>query len=145
MTADPHQLERFLAAQARGGTYATALGELRRGRKTSHWMWFVFPQVAGLGSSPTAQRYAIGSLEEARAYAAHPVLGARLRECAHALLEHRERPAAAILGGVDALKLRSSMTLFARAAPAEASFAAVLDAFYCGEADPATVERLPPR
>lgn len=100
--ADPHDLARFVAAQDNGGTYERALGELRSGRKTSHWMWFVFPQIVGLGRSPTAQRYAITSLEEARAYLAHPVLGARLRESASALLEVHDRSAREIFGDVDA-------------------------------------------
>jgi uncharacterized protein (DUF1810 family) len=138
----PFDLDRFLEAQDAGGTYDAALAELRAGRKTSHWMWFVFPQIEGLGRSPTARHYALSSLKEARAYLAHPLLGARLRESAAALLSHDDRSAEAILGGVDALKLRSSMTLFARADPAEPLFAEVLDRFYDGEADPATVERL---
>jgi uncharacterized protein (DUF1810 family) len=141
--SDPYRLERFVAAQDRGATYATALRELQDGRKRSHWMWFVFPQIAGLGRSPMAREYAIGSLDEARAYLAHPVLGPRLREAAAALLRHAGRDPQDLLGGIDALKLRSSMTLFTRAAPAgEPAFQAVLDAFYAGEADPATLERL---
>jgi uncharacterized protein (DUF1810 family) len=135
-----HDLDRFVQAQA--ATYDRALAELRAGRKTSHWMWFVFPQIAGLGRSPTAQHYAISGLEEARAYLAHPVLGPRLRESAAALLGVPGRSAEEILGGVDALKLRSSMTLFARAAPDEEVFPAVLDRFYGGKADPETVRRL---
>jgi uncharacterized protein (DUF1810 family) len=142
VTDDPHRLQRFLAAQDQGGTYERALAELRAGRKTSHWMWFVFPQVAGLGHSPMAREYAIESLAEARAYLEHPVLGPRLRECAAALLPHAGTPAAAILGGIDAIKLRSSMTLFARAAPEEPLFGEVLDAFYDGEADPETLARV---
>src|SRR5580704_2338938 len=109
---DAYDLERFVAAQDAGGTYETALAELRRGRKTGHWIWFVFPQIAGLGSSPTSRRYAIASLDEARAYVVDPVLGARLRECAAAMLAHTGETANTILGGIDALKLRSSMTLF---------------------------------
>jgi uncharacterized protein (DUF1810 family) len=135
-------LERFVEAQDAGGTYDRALAELRAGRKTSHWMWFVFPQIAGLGRSPAAQRYAIASLEEARAYLAHPVLGPRLAACCDALLADGATDAAEVLGGIDALKLRSSMTLFARAAPGEARFAQVLDRFYGGRPDPATLERL---
>lgn len=135
---DPFELERFVAAQDAGGAYERALGELRAGRKTSHWMWFVFPQLAGLGHSPMARRYAIASLDEARAYLAHPVLGARLRACAHALLDDGDRTARAILGQVDALKLRSSMTLFARAAPGEPLFGEVLERFYDGVADDRT-------
>jgi uncharacterized protein (DUF1810 family) len=135
---DPHELDRFVDAQDRAGTYAAALRELRAGRKRSHWMWFVFPQLAGLGRSPMAQVYALSSLDEARAYLAHPVLGARLQECVAALLEHTDSTAEQVLGGIDALKLRSSMTLFARAAPDEPAFTAVLDAFYGGETDPRT-------
>lgn len=139
---DTFELQRFVDAQERGGTYAGALAELRRGRKEGHWMWFVFPQVSGLGRSPTAQFYAIGSLEEARAFLAHPVLGARLRECAHALLGIEGRTAAQILGGIDAVKLRSCMTLFLRADPGATVFRQVLDAFYDGEPDSATDARL---
>ena len=133
-------LQRFVRAQDEGGTYEQALGELRRGRKVSHWMWFVFPQLAGLGRSSTARYYAVGSLAEAQAYLAHPVLGARLRECAAVLVGLRGRRAEEVLGGVDALKLRSSMTLFARAAPDEPVFAEVLERYFPGP-DPAT-ERL---
>jgi uncharacterized protein (DUF1810 family) len=133
-------LDRFVDAQER--VYDDALSELRAGRKTSHWMWFVFPQIAGLGRSPTAQRYAIASLGEAEAYVAHPVLGERLRECARILTELEDRSAEEVFGGLDALKLRSSMTLFARAAPDEPLFRAVLERYFGGEEDPATVERL---
>ena len=140
--ADPHDLQRFVTAQDEGGTYDQALAELRAGRKTSHWMWFVFPQVAGLGQSPTSRHFAVRSLDEARAYLAHPVLGARLRECAQALLDGGGTDARAVLGGIDALKLRSSMTLFARAAPEEERFQAVLDRFFGGEPDPETERRL---
>lgn len=129
---DPFELERFLSAQDEGGTYARALAELRAGRKTSHWMWFVFPQEAGLGQSAMSRRYAIGSLEEARAYLAHPVLGSRLRECAAALLAVEGRSAVSILGEVDAMKLRSSMTLFARADLREPLFPAVLERYFEG-------------
>lgn len=144
MPSDPHDLERFVAAQDEGGTYAQALRELRAGRKTSHWMWFVFPQVEGLGHSPTARRYAIGSLEEARAYLVHPVLGERLRACADALVAlEGGRSAEDVLGSVDAKKLRSSMTLFARAAgPDESRFVAVLERFFAGREDEATLARL---
>ena len=135
-------LERFVAAQDAGGTYVQALRELRAGRKTSHWMWFVFPQLAGLGRSTTAQAYAIASLPEARDYLAHPVLGRRLRECTAAVLTHADGTAEQVFGGIDALKLRSSMTLFARAEPAEPAFTAVLDAFYGGEADERTEQLL---
>jgi uncharacterized protein (DUF1810 family) len=135
-------LGRFLAAQDQGGTYERALSELRAGRKTTHWMWFVFPQIAGLGSSPMAREFAIDSLEEARDYVGDPVLGARLRESAAALLGVDGRTAVEILGEVDALKLRSSMTLFARAAPGEPTFSAVLERFHGGTFDPETERRL---
>src|SRR5215204_2145581 len=125
--ADTYDLERFVSAQDGGGTYARAVEELRRGRKTSHWMWFVFPQVAGLGFSATSRTYAISSLDEARAYLAHPVLGPRLRECAGIVAGLRDRSADSVFGGTDAMKLRSSMTLFARAAPDEPVFRQVLD------------------
>ncbi|MDQ3726096.1 MAG: DUF1810 domain-containing protein [Actinomycetota bacterium] len=133
-------LRRFVDAQDSGGAYERALAELRAGRKTSHWMWFVFPQIAGLGQSEMSRRYAIVSLEEARAYLEHPVLGPRLVECAEALLTHEGKPAEEILGGIDAVKLRSSMTLFARAGDHQV-FARVLERFYDGRADAAT-ERL---
>jgi uncharacterized protein (DUF1810 family) len=123
-------LDRFVAAQ--DGVYETALAELTAGRKRSHWMWFVFPQIAGLGSSSTAQRYAIRDFDEARAYLAHPVLGPRLVEAAQALLGVEGRSAEQILGYPDDLKLRSSMTLFARAADDPAVFETVLDRFYDG-------------
>jgi uncharacterized protein (DUF1810 family) len=126
--SDRFDLARFVAAQDRVWPEVTA--ELREGRKRTHWMWFVFPQVAGLGSSAMAQRYAIGSIEEARAYLAHPVLGERLREAARLMLAQRGRPAEAVLGGIDAVKLRSSMTLFNAAAPQEALFGEAIDAFY---------------
>ncbi|MDT0213071.1 DUF1810 domain-containing protein [Rothia sp. ARF10] len=138
-------LNRFVEAQDAGATYARALAELRRGRKTSHWMWFVFPQVAGLGRSSTAQVYAVSGLSEARAYLADPVLGQRLRECCEVLLELDEPDAVAVFGSVDAMKLRSSMTLFSRAAEVEldrALFDGVLEKWFDGEADRATLERL---
>lgn len=139
---DRFDLHRFVLAQDRGATYLRALAELRAGRKTGHWMWFVFPQLSGLGRSPTAETYAISSLEEARAYLAHDVLGPRLIEAAEAILEHTGRTAEQILGPVDALKLRSSMTLFARADPGRPVFAAVLERFYAGRPDPLTDARL---
>ena len=132
--------ERFVAAQE--GVYPQALAELKRGAKESHWMWFVFPQIAGLGFSTMAQLYAIGSLAEARAYLDHPRLGARLREATEAVLAHRDRTAEAIFGPIDAMKFRSSMTLFEAAAEEPAPFAAALDAFYGGERDPATLRLL---
>ena len=140
--ADPHDLRRFVEAQDAGGTYERAVAELRAGRKTSHWMWFVFPQIAGLGRSPTAQRYAIASLDEARAYLQHPVLGPRLRECAGVLAELDGASAEEILGAIDATKLRSSMTLFARAAPNERVFGEVLDRYFGGAHDEETERRL---
>src|SRR3954471_257731 len=122
------ELDRFVSAQA--DSYGQALAELRAGRKQSHWMWFVFPQLAGLGRSPTTRFYAIADAAEARASLAHPLLGARLIECAQAVLAHRGRSAAAIFGGIDASKLCSSMTLFEAVAGDLAPFAAVLDAFF---------------
>src|ERR1700744_5444526 len=113
---DPWRLDRYVTAQERGGTYQRAVAELRAGAKVSHWMWFVFPQVAGLGMSAVSREYAIASAEEARAYLAHPVLGPRLRECARIVAETEGRSAERVFGAVDALKLRSSMTLFALAA-----------------------------
>lgn len=140
MSTDPFQLERFVQAQD-GGVHASALAELRAGRKSSHWMWFVFPQVAGLGSSPMAQRYAIGSLDEARAYLDHPVLGPRLVESARAVLAHPELTARQIMGSPDDAKLRSSMTLFALAGT-DPVFPEVLDTFFDGERDPRTIQFL---
>jgi uncharacterized protein (DUF1810 family) len=139
---DGERLQRFVAAQEAAGAYEQALAELRAGRKRSHWIWFVFPQVAGLGRSEMSRRYAISSLAEAQAYLAEPLLGPRLRECAAVLLSHGERSASEILGDVDAVKVRSSMTLFARADREEPLFRQVLERFYDGEADPATEERL---
>jgi uncharacterized protein (DUF1810 family) len=141
-TDDPYDLQRFVAAQDAAGTYARALSELRAGSKRSHWMWFVFPQIAGLGDSNNARTYAISSLAEARAYLADPLLGRRLLECARALVELEGRSAAEILGEIDAVKLRSSMTLFAAAAPDEPLFAQVLDRYFGGVADAATEQRL---
>ncbi len=139
---DPYDLQRFLDAQEGGGTYAQALAELGGGRKRTHWIWFVFPQIAGLGMSQTSQTYAIASLDEALAYLSHPLLGARLRESAAALLAVESGSAEHVLGPVDAVKVRSSMTLFAAAAPEEPSFREVLDRFYDGEEDPETLTRL---
>jgi uncharacterized protein (DUF1810 family) len=132
-------LERFVDAQER--VYDAAVAELRAGRKTSHWMWFVFPQIAGLGRSPTSVRYAISGLDEARAYLDHPVLGPRLRECAEILVGLSGLSAFDIFGGIDAMKLRSSITLVARASD-EPVFRQVLDQYFDGEEDSATVERL---
>jgi uncharacterized protein (DUF1810 family) len=136
--ADPFNLDRFITAQEAGGTYGQALAELQLGRKSSHWMWFVFPQIAGLGNSAAARTYALGSLAEARAYLEHDVLGPRLLECAQALVQHAGRSAEDILGGIDARKLRSSMTLFLRAAPGETVFKTVLAQFFDGQPDEAT-------
>jgi uncharacterized protein (DUF1810 family) len=135
-------LERFVEAQR--PTYDQALAELRAGAKRSHWMWFVFPQIAGLGRSPTARLYAIGDAVEAAAYLAHPLLGARLRECTTAMLGWAGRSGAeAILGPVDAVKFKSSMTLFDAVAGApDNPFAHALAAFCQGERDPLTLERL---
>jgi uncharacterized protein (DUF1810 family) len=141
-TDDPYRLERFVTAQDAAGIYQRALAELRAGRKTSHWMWFVFPQVAGLGLSHMAQRYAISGLAEARAYLGHPVLGPRLRECAGVVAASEEAAADRILGPVDAMKLRSCMTLFAAAASAEPGFSAVLTRYFDGQPDQDTLARL---
>jgi uncharacterized protein (DUF1810 family) len=133
-------LQRFLDAQ--DGVYEQALAELRAGRKRTHWMWFVFPQIAGLGHSSTAAYYAIADLAEARAYLAHPLLGARLAECAGALLGVTGRTAQEILGSPDDLKLRSSMTLFAQVAGPDSVFRRVLERYYGGEADARTLDLL---
>lgn len=129
-------LERFVAAQR--PAYDAVIVELRAGRKTGHWIWFIFPQAAGLGRSEMSRWYAISTLDEARAYVAHPVLGARLHECAGLVLATKGRTATDIFGSLDAMKVRSSMTLFHRAAPDDPVFRAVLDRFYDGEPDPAT-------
>lgn len=134
-------LQRFVDAQDKHATYDSALAELRAGRKRGHWMWFVFPQLAGLGRSDMAQRYALSGLAEARAYLDHPVLGPRLVECARALTDLLGDDAVRVLGQVDALKLRSSMTLFRRAAPQEPVFGAVLDQYFDGADDEATTRR----
>ena len=133
-------LDRFVTAQR--DAYAQALAELGEGRKRSHWMWFVFPQIAGLGTSPTACFYAIVSAGEARAYLAHPLLGPRLRECTGAMLRHRGRDVDSILGAVDAIKFRSSMTLFDAVAADRGLFGEALQVFYGGERDGATLELL---
>ena len=138
----PFELQRFVDAQEAGGAYARAVSELGDGRKRSHWMWFVFPQIAGLGRSPTAQRFAISGMPEARAFRAHPVLGPRLVECARILTNLPGTDAGTVLGPVAAQKLRSSMTLFARAAPKERVFQEVLDQYFDGESDDATTSRL---
>jgi uncharacterized protein (DUF1810 family) len=139
-THDRHALQRFVEAQ--DGVFNTVLAELRSGAKRGHWIWFVFPQLRGLGHSATAQHYGISSLDEARAYLAHPVLGARLRECTRLVAAIDGRSVDQIFGFPDNLKVRSSMTLFAHAADDNAEFRAVLDKFYNGEEDSATVELL---
>ena len=140
MTSDPYNLGRFLAAQE--PLFAQACAELAAGHKKSHWMWFIFPQLQGLGSSPMAQRYAIGSLEEARAYLAHPLLGERLRSCTRLVNRLEGRSAQAIFGYPDYLKFRSSMTLFAQAATGHEPFAETLAKYFGGEGDPLTRQLL---
>ena len=140
MTADPYDLERFVAAQ--DPVWDRVRAELARGRKASHWMWFAFPQLAGLGSSSTARAYAVSGLDEAQAYLAHPVLGPRLREAAELAAAVEAGTASEVFGYPDDLKLRSSMTLFARAAPQDPVFTAVLDRYFGGDPDPRTLELL---
>lgn len=141
MTADdPHDLARFVEAQARN--YDDAIAELRAGRKTTHWSWYVLPQLAGLGTSPMAMRYAIRSLDEARAYLAHPVLGARLHETVAAMNAHDGLGAAQILGSIDAMKFRSCLTLFLQVAPDDAGLRGALAKYFAGQADPETLSRL---
>lgn len=137
---DPYKLGRFIDAQE--SSYAQALTELRRGRKTGHWIWFIFPQIEGLGASPTSRFYAIASLDEARAYLAHPLLGSRLRECVAAVNGIAGSSAHAIFGSPDDLKFRSSLTLFAAADPNEPLFEAALAKYYAGERDPLTLRKL---
>ena len=138
--ADPFDLQRFVGAQ--DSVYADVLAELTAGRKRTHWMWFVFPQLKGLGRSATALHYGIGSREEALAYLGHAVLGPRLQECAGLVGRHAGRPAEAIFGYPDTLKFRSSMTLFAAVRPEEALFGELLDIFFQGERDGATLALL---
>ena len=140
--ADPFHLSRFVGAQE--ATYDQALRELRRGRKESHWMWFIFPQLAGLGSSSTARHYAIQSLDEARAYLAHPILGPRLAECCAAILALDGMSASAIFGYPDDLKLRSCMTLFAHVAGPQSMFMQVIDRYFPGCPDERTIGLLTP-
>ena len=137
---DPFDLQRFVDAQF--GVYDDACDELRAGRKASHWMWFVFPQLRGLGHSAMAQRYGIASLDEARAYLAHPVLGPRLRECTRLVLQVKGRTIHEIFGSPDDFKFRSCMTLFGFAAPDEDGFARALDKYFGGEPDPRTLALL---
>jgi uncharacterized protein (DUF1810 family) len=138
--SDPFNLQRFIDAQAR--VYRTVVNELRAGRKRSHWIWFIFPQIAGLGSSPMATLYAIGSLDEAQAYLRQGVLGPRLRECARLVNAVRGRSIEQIFGSPDDLKVRSSMTLFARATEDNRDFVELLERYYAGEEDPLTVAQL---
>ena len=138
--ADPFHLSRFVTAQE--GIYGQALAELKRGRKESHWMWFIFPQIEGLGHSSTARHYAIKSRDEARAYLAHPTLGARLVECCEALLNVREKSASAIFGYPDDMKLKSSMTLFSMVEEGDSVFTGVLERYFGGEADQRTIDLL---
>lgn len=137
---DPHDLQRFVTAQ--NPVYESVCAELRAGKKRSHWMWFIFPQIQGLGSSPMAVHYAIASLDEARAYLAHPVLGPRLRECSALVLAVEGRSIAEIFGYPDDMKFRSSMTLFARAATDNQVFVDCLRKYFNGEEDDATIARL---
>jgi uncharacterized protein (DUF1810 family) len=140
--SDPFGLQRFVEAQDRDGIYDQAMRELHAGEKHSHWMWFVFPQVRGLGNSPMAQHYAISGLAEAEAYLAHPLLRRRLLECAQTLTELDTADPERVFGPVDAQKLRSSMTLFAAAAPDEPVFRTVLDQYFDGDLDKGTTSRL---
>ena len=137
---DPYDLGRFVAAQA--ADYVGALSEIEAGEKRSHWMWYIFPQWHGLGSSSTAKRYAIRSVDEAKAYLAHPILGPRLRACTAAVLRVEGKTAAAIFGSPDDLKLRSCATLFASVSPAGSLFEQVLDQYYAGEPDRRTLAGL---
>lgn len=137
---DPFNLQRFVDAQA--GAYPRALAELRAGRKTSHWIWYVFPQLRGLGFSEASQFYGLSGIEEAQAYLAHATLGPRLRACVGAMLTGAGDSAEAVLGPTDALKFRSSMTLFARAAPQDTLFSQALTRFFNGEADSKTLDLL---
>ena len=137
MTDDPFNLARFVQAQQR--QYQDAIQELRSGRKQSHWIWFVFPQLRALGRSGTAHFFGLENTRQARAYWEHPVLGRRLRECVAALLSINGKSAAEILGETDALKLRSCLTLFLQVAPAQPSLSAALERFYAGELDPLTL------
>src|SRR4051812_22605337 len=139
---DPYDLQRFRDAQDAAGTYERALAELRAGPKKNHWIWFVFPQIEGLGNSPTPRRDAIGSLDEAKAYLEHPVLGPRLLECASTIIHLQGKTAEGIFGSTDAKKLRSSMTLFAEASPDEPAFPRVLEIYFDGRADDATLRLL---
>ena len=136
--SDPHRLSRFVEAQR--VVYDEAMAEIRNGRKESHWMWFIFPQVAGLGMSPTSREYAIASRAEAEAYLAHAVLGPRLQESARAVLDVQDRSAGEIFGGIDASKLRSSATLFAAVSPDGSVFHRIIERYFDGEMDLRTLD-----
>lgn len=136
---DPYNLQRFVTAQ--DTVYDTVISELKAGRKRSHWMWFIFPQIAGLGRSPMAIKYSISSMAEAEAYLLHPVLGGRLQECAQLLLQIEDRTSSEIFGGIDAIKLRSCMTLFATLSD-DPAFSNVLRRFYGGKSDQKTLDIL---
>ena len=138
--SDPFNLQRFVEAQET--VYAEVLAELKAGRKRTHWMWFVFPQLAGLGSSPMARQYAVSGMPEARAYFAHPILGLRLIECVQAMLQHSQQSPRQILGEIDAVKWRSCLTLFAAVDPGGRVFDTALDHFYAGQRDAATLRLL---
>ncbi len=140
MPDDPYNLQRFVDAQA--NVYAGVVAELRRGQKQGHWIWFIFPQIQGLGYSEMSRFYALGSLDEARAYLQHPVLGPRLEACVRLALEHGAASPESIFGGVDALKFRSSMTLFAAAAQGNSVFSQALETFYHGQPDARTLKLL---
>jgi uncharacterized protein (DUF1810 family) len=138
--ADPFDLQRFVDAQA--PVYEQVRREMEAGRKQSHWMWFIFPQIAGLGHSPMSVRFAVASLDEAKAYLAHPVLGARLKKCATLALDVKGKTARDIFGPIDEIKFHSSMTLFAQASPDEGIFQRCIDKYFAGASDPATRARL---
>jgi len=138
--SDPHNLQRFVDAQK--SVYDTVRAELKRGRKHSHWMWFIFPQIAGLGHSAMSMRYAISSLEEAKAYLQHPILGLRLRECTRLVTLAAGRSAYEILGSPDDMKFHSCLTLFGEAAPDDPIFRDALEKYFEGEEDSATLARL---
>jgi uncharacterized protein (DUF1810 family) len=139
---DEYQLERFVDAQDLNGTYERAASELHAGRKEGHWMWFIFPQIAGLGGSAMSRRFAISSLPEAQAYLRHPILGPRLIKCTQIVMGTNGKSATEIFGATDAMKLRSSLTLFMSAAPDEPIFRAALDKYFNGSPDNNTVVRL---
>jgi uncharacterized protein (DUF1810 family) len=141
-SSDAEELDRFVSAQDSGGVYARVVDELRNGRKQSHWIWFIFPQLVGLGSSLMTRSYSITSLAEARAYLEHPILGPRLLQCTRLVAESKAVNAESLLGAIDAVKLRSSMTLFARARPTEDVFDCVLTKYFQGEHDALTVRLL---